>query len=435
MNIDVASIKLIAMREWLQKVRERSFVIITAIQVAVVLALVLAPTVISAMFGDDNSAERVAIVQVLDQSNNNDTVSALQDYVTRFGQQDQVAYAPATVDDPTKALDEDGVDGVLEVTRDGSGTLSFVYTSDDGDYDQAAVVTYSAIASFSLEDSLNQAGIEGPDVDRILAPPQVTVQSVSGESAASNEATEDNFRYGVAYVSAVALYMVMLIYGMWVAQGVVVEKSSRIMEIMVNATSPTDLMFGKIIGIGMAGLTQVVPMLLVAGIGLVSQRWLADLLNVTGINLGGIDFGTLSVTLVTFFLIYFLLGFLLYASLYAGVGSLVSRQEDIQTVMTPLTFAVIAGFFGALFTLGAPDSMVARVIAIIPFTSPMAMVPRILLGDPDAWEIALSIALLAVSAYLAVILAARTYRMGVLMYGQKPSLKVIFQRDTIRTAR
>jgi ABC-2 type transport system permease protein len=435
MNIDVSNIKLIAMREWSQKVRERSFVIITAIQVAVVLALVLAPTVISAIFGDDNNGERVAIVQVVDGSNSNDTVSALQDYVTRFGQQDQVEYALATDDDPTNVLDQDGVDGVLDVTRDGSGTLSFVYTNDDGDYDQAAVVTYSAIASLSLEDSLNQAGIEGPDVDRILAPPQVTVQSVSGESAASNEATEDNFRYGVAYVSAVALYMVMLIYGMWVAQGVVVEKSSRIMEIMVNATSPTDLMFGKIIGIGMAGLTQVVPMLLVAGIGLVSQRWLADLLNVTGINLGGIDFGTLSVTLVTFFLIYFLLGFLLYASLYAGVGSLVSRQEDIQTVMTPLTFAVIAGFFGALFTLGAPDSMVARVIAIIPFTSPMAMVPRILLGDPDAWEIALSIALLAVSAYLAVILAARTYRMGVLMYGQKPSLKVIFQRDTIRTAR
>ncbi|MDQ3612868.1 MAG: ABC transporter permease, partial [Chloroflexota bacterium] len=102
---------------------------------------------------------------------------------------------------------------------------------------------------------------------------------------------------------------------------------------------------------------------------------------------------------------------------------------------TPMTMAAVLGFFGAIFTLGAPDSTFAQVVAIVPVTSPMTMVPRILLGNPAPWEIALSIGLLAAAAVLAVMLAARIYRMGVLMYGQNPSLRVIFSRDRISAAR
>ena len=112
-----------------------------------------------------------------------------------------------------------------------------------------------------------------------------------------------------------------------------------------------------------------------------------------------------------------------------------SRQEDVSTATTPMTFAVVIGFFAAIYTLGAPDSLVARVVSIFPLTSPMTMVPRVMLGDPAAWEIGLSVALLVLAVYLAGLLAARIYRMGVLMYGQRPSLKVIFKRDMITAAR
>jgi ABC-2 type transport system permease protein len=255
------------------------------------------------------------------------------------------------------------------------------------------------------------------------------------EPGADADDTEQGFRYGVAYASALVMYMAVMVYGLWVAQGVVEEKSSRIMEIMINAARPTELMFGKIVGIGLAGLTQLVPVLLIAGIGLFSQERLADALGVEGGGFAGIDFGALSVELVGYFLIYFLLGFMLYAALYAGIGSLVSRQEDVSTATTPMTFAVVIGFFAAIYTLGAPDSLVARVVSIVPLTSPMTMVPRVMLGDPQPWEIGLSVALLLVTVWLAGLLAARIYRMGVLMYGQRPSLKVIFKRDMITAAR
>jgi ABC-2 type transport system permease protein len=333
--------------------------------------------------------------------------------------------------DPAKLLD-DNADGVLSVSRAGDGSLAFTYLNKDGAQDQTALLTQAAVGELALQDNLARLGISAEEARQVRA----THMTIAGvDSTASSDDTEQGFRYGVAYVSALVMYMAVMVYGLWVAQGVVEEKSSRIMEIMINAARPTELMFGKVVGIGLAGLTQLVPVLLIAGIGLFSQERLADALGVEGGNFAGIDFGALSVKLVGFFLLYFLLGFLLYAALYAGIGSLVSRQEDVSTATTPMTFAVVIGFFAAIYTLGAPDSLVARIVSIIPLTSPMTMVPRVMLGDPKPWEIGLSVALLVVAVWLAVALAARIYRMGVLMYGQRPSLKVIFKRDMITAAR
>lgn len=434
MNVDFSRVRLIAMREWTQRIRQRSFLITTAIMVIVIAALTLAPTVLSAIFGDDDGDPSADLVVVLNRSDLQDPTGRLEDFAQISGLGEQVAFREGSTDlDPVRVVNDNEADGVLTVSRSDDGALSFVYTNEDGDLDQTAVLAYSGAGELALQDNLVRVGVDPEQAQQVQTAPAITVEAAGTEQA--SDSTEEGFRYAIAYFSAVVMYMVVLIYGMWVAQGVVEEKSSRIMEIMINAARPTDLMFGKVIGIGMAGLTQLLPVLAVAGIGLASQQWLADTLDVSGFDFSGIDFGAISITLVGFFLVYFLLGFLLYAALYAGVGSLVSRQEDVQTMMTPMTFAVLIGFFGAIFTLSAPDSMVARVISIVPFTSPMAMVPRIVLGNPAPWEIALSLALLAVTGFFAVVLAARIYRMGVLMYGQKPSLKVIFRRDMIRAAR
>jgi ABC-2 type transport system permease protein len=432
MNLDVARMWLIARREWSQKIRQRPFVIATAVQIVVVLALILAPPVISKVFGDDSDSSANTVV-VLNESDRTGVADSLDAWVNGAGLDGQVRYeAGEKGADPVKLLKGDA-DGVLTVSTADNGALAFSYMNDDGDQDQTAMLTQAAVGDLALQDNLVRLGVDAEQARQVRAVPQMAIAGTGSGSAVDD--TEQGFRYGVAYVSALVMYMAVMVYGLWVAQGVVEEKSSRIMEIMINAARPTELMFGKVIGIGLAGLTQLVPVLLIGGIGLLSQARLADALGVEGGSFTGIDFGALSVKLVSFFLIYFLLGFLLYAALYAGVGSLVSRQEDVSTATTPMTFAVVIGFFAALYTLGSPDSMVAKVVAIFPLTSPMSMVPRVVLGDPAPWEIGLSIALLALTGYLAVMLAARIYRMGVLMYGQRPSLKVIFQRDTISAAR
>jgi ABC-2 type transport system permease protein len=431
MRLDFSRIWLIARREWFQKIRQRPFVIATAVQIIVVLALILAPPVITKLFGDDSGSSADTVI-VRDESDRDGIVDELNATIASAGLGEQVRFEAGDASaEPADLLDD--ADGVLTVSRADDGSLAFAYTSESGEQDQTVLLTQAAVSELALRDNLARLGLTAEETQQVRAAPQMTVTGV--EPGADADDTEQGFRYGVAYASALVMYMAVMVYGLWVAQGVVEEKSSRIMEIMINAARPTELMFGKIVGIGLAGLTQLVPVLLIAGIGLFSQERLADALGVEGGGFAGIDFGALSVELVGYFLIYFLLGFMLYAALYAGIGSLVSRQEDVSTATTPMTFAVVIGFFAAIYTLGAPDSLVARVVSIVPLTSPMTMVPRVMLGDPQPWEIGLSVALLLVAVWLAGLLAARIYRMGVLMYGQRPSLKVIFKRDMIAAAR
>src|SRR5690606_3891418 len=200
-----------------------------------------------------------------------------------------------------------------------------------------------------------------------------------------------------------------------------------IMEIMVNAATPRDLLAGKVLGIMLAGLAQRVPMLIVGGTLFSQQKRIADALDVSLPSTMDIDFASLSVTAIGAFLVYFLLGFILYGGLYAGIGSMVSRQEEVNQAVSPMMTLVIISFFGAFVALNVPDSTFAKVLMYIPITSPFVAVPRIVVGNPGWTEIAISVGLLAVAAIGAMWLAGRLYRVGVLMYGQRPSWKSLIK--------
>jgi ABC-2 type transport system permease protein len=138
---------------------------------------------------------------------------------------------------------------------------------------------------------------------------------------------------------------------------------------------------------------------------------------------------------VVAFLGFFVLGFLLYAALYASAGSLVSRQEDVQQIAAPMQIAMVGSYFAALFTLGKPDALLARVLSFVPFTSPLVMLTRVLVGSPAPWEVALSVAILIAGIALAVTLAARIYRIGVLLYGARPNLRSVWKLNQTRVTR
>jgi len=207
------------------------------------------------------------------------------------------------------------------------------------------------------------------------------------------------------------------------------------MEIMVNAATPRDLLAGKVIGIGAAGLTQLLPMLLAGGIVFGLQKPIARAIGGDTGSLPDVDFGAVSVTAVGWFLVYFLLGFTLYAALYAALGSLVSRQEEVNQAVSPMMTVMMLGYFSAFFTMWAPDALFSQVLSIFPLTAPFVMISRVIVGDPPAWEMALSVGLLLVSVVVAILFAARVYRIGVLWYGQKPSWKAIFSRSLEQAAR
>ncbi|MGI8856356.1 MAG: ABC transporter permease, partial [Thermomicrobiales bacterium] len=171
------------------------------------------------------------------------------------------------------------------------------------------------------------------------------------------------------------------------------------------------------------------------GVALASQGRIAQALLGKRTGATALDLTGLSITAVIAFLSFFVLGFLLYAALYASAGSLVSRQEEVQQIAAPMQMAMIGSFFAALFTLGKPDALLARVLSFVPFTSPLVMLTRVLVGHPAPWEIALCVAILVASIALAITLAARIYRVGVLLYGARPNLRSVWKLNQTRVAR
>ena len=437
---DLERIRLIAMREWLSRLHQRSFQIVTIVQIVFIVLGASLPTAF-AFFGDDDGRD-AATVLVIDEANAG-IVDRLTPYVTGDGATGvgdsltaiELQASTASADDARKEVDDERADAALIVTRGGTGDLAFSYINRSGDNDADAQRILSGASAISVEDRLARSGIDQRTFQAAIAPPAFQIQSTEPGNAPDDEDEVDGARYGVALTFTVLMFMAIMLYGTWVAQGVVEEKSSRIMEIMVNAATPRDLLAGKVLGIGMAGLTQLVPMLVLGGIVFALQRRIAGAIGADTSAIAGIDFGSLSATAIGWFFVYFLLGFTLYAAMYAALGSLVSRQEEVNQAISPMMTVMFVGYFAALFSINATDNMVSRIGGIFPLTSPFVMVSRTVMGRAEGWQIALSLALLVVTVVLAVLFAARVYRVGVLMYGQKPSWKALFTAGRAQAVR
>ena len=225
-----------------------------------------------------------------------------------------------------------------------------------------------------------------------------------------------NFFY--TYIMIFALYMVILLYGQMVAMSVATEKSSRAMELLITSAKPINMMFGKVLAACMAGLIQLVA---VFGSALffynVNKSYWGD---------NGIIDSIFNIPpeLFAYMLVFFLLGFLIYAFLYGAISSTVSKLEDINTAVQPVTFLFIFGFMVVMFSMssGSVDNMLMQICSYIPFTSPMAMFTRIAMSTVPWYEITISIGILIASTFGIGILSAKIYRVGVLMYGTSPKI-------------
>jgi ABC-2 type transport system permease protein len=423
----MSRIRLIAMREWSTRLKQRSFQITTVIQILVVLIVALLPIIIARFTGDD--AATGASVVVVDEAN-----AGIAERMSPYLQGDGDSLESITIStgagslDAARTLVDDGdAESALIASRDENDVLRFTLITEDGDWSSTNVQRiYAAASAIAMEDRLVQSGISAQEAQQVFTPVAFDVQGVSGEGTASDPMGSNDANaaeYAIAYIATILMFIAVVMYGTWIAQGVVEEKSSRIMEIMVNAATPRDLLAGKVIGIMLAGLTQLLPMLLAGGLAFGFQPQIADMVGVDVGSVLDIDFGALSIKALGFFMLYFLVGFVLYGSLYAGIGSLVSRQEEVSQAIAPMMTFMMIGYFGAFFVLGAPDSTVAKWLMIFPLTSPFAAIPRILLGNPGMGEIVLSVVLLVLTAIAGVLLAGKLYRVGVLMYGQRPSWK------------
>jgi ABC-2 type transport system permease protein len=209
---------------------------------------------------------------------------------------------------------------------------------------------------------------------------------------------------------------------MWVAAGVVAEKSSRVMELLVSAASARQLVVGKVIGIGAAGARQYAMILAPALATLLIEDRLATALLGPEASIGP-SLVALSPGLLLAFAGFYVLGFALYALVYAAAGSLVSRPEDLQVIALPLSLVAIVGYLQAVMALSGGTAGFIRFASYVPFWSPFVMLTRLSVGRVEPWEIVLAFALLIVTIGVVGVIAIRIYAAGVLLYGQRPGLR------------
>ena len=290
-----------------------------------------------------------------------------------------------------------------------------------GMYDSTSTYLTAALEAAYRTESLAALGASKQEIPLILHPPVSVAVETLGVSQM------ETFFY--TYVLIFALYMAILIYGQLVATAVATEKGSRTMELLVTSARPNSLMFGKVIGSGLAGLMQMMAIF-----GSAVLFYYLNASSWAGNEIIASIFG-MPLPIVGYTLLFFVLGYFIYAFLFGAMGSLASRTEDVNTMVLPITFAFIAAFIVVMTSMasGNIDNALMVFCSYFPLTSPMAMFVRIAMSSPAWYEIVLSVILLiGVTAFIGV-LAARIYRIGVLMYGKPPKLNELLR--VLRAAR
>ncbi len=279
-------------------------------------------------------------------------------------------------------------------------------------------ITVSSVEDVLLsvyrESALKKAGLDEKAIDGILNAELESEVYYSG-----NDNTQSFF---YTYILMMLLYMSVIIYGQFVAQSVALEKSSRAMELLITSAKPVNLMFGKILGAGAAGLTQIIIILGSAiGFYALNKQYWQDNMLINSI------FG-MPAKLIAFTVVFFVLGFLLYAFMYGALASMATKLEDVNTLVMPVTFLMIITFMITMFSMtGTADGTLIKVASFIPFSSPMTMFTRIAMGSVTPVEIGISIAILVVTTVIIGYIAAGIYKVGVLMYGKPPKLNELFR--------
>jgi ABC-2 type transport system permease protein len=371
---------IVARREFVERARDRGFQVSTAITVLLLVGVI----VISALFSRPTSFDIVVVGEGSDA----------------LGQQVRAAADALGIEVSVRELADEA-----EARR----------AVDAGDADAAVVDAgrivvraeppdqlVGLIQAVSVRERSRQAmiaaGLSSEQIDAALAQPPLPVDALEPVNAESRETA------AVAFVGVLLLYGQLFAYGYWVAAGVVEEKSSRVVEVLLATLRPSHLLRGKILGIGLLGLVQL---LLIGLVGLFASS-----------AVGTLEFPSGAIATVGLVLVWFVLGFFFYATMFAVAGSIVTRQEDLQTTMTPLTILIVGSFFIGLSATSNPDSTLAVVASLLPFSSPLVMPTRIAFGDAATWEVVASIAISVAATAALIPLATKIYSRALLRPGR-----------------
>ena len=416
----------VARREYLVRVRGRAFKVTTAVLALLVIGVIFLPTILAAAGVDEPPT--VAVVVEADDVSSDAVVASVESALAGLGADENAQVV--VEDDPAaaeQAVRDGDYDGLLTVTRTEDGELAFEFLGSASPTNQIRQAASAAARQIAVADRLSREGVAPEQQAQLFEPPAFEATPIDPDDARNEE--DFGGAFILAYAIVILTFMGILTYGNWVAQSVAEEKSGRVMELLITAATPRQLLVGKVFGTGAAGLTQYLAIAIAAIIGYVASGPVSEALGVAGDT--PITLPDLEPSMVVTFGAFFLLGFLLYATLYAAAGSMVSRVEDAQQAAGPLIFLAVGGYLAAFSGLNEPDAQWVVVLSVIPFFSPYLMPARMLLTSPSAGEIALALVLLVLTVALALAIASRIYSAGVLLYGQRVGIRSVLRATRV----
>lgn len=450
MNLKI--INVIISREYMTRVKKKSFLVTTILGPIFFAALMILPSLI--MFYAKDDSKTVAIA---------DKSGIVMPY---FENTEDVVYkdlSTANIDSLKAGFDELDVDLLLCVSEiDQAKSVSVeAYSSKP-----ISVDLKEKLAS-KIENAVEDYRLDSYNVENLRQIMQEVKADISVATYTIGEAGEEKITSSEVYmfislILSVIIYMFIAMFSGMVMQSVIEEKSSRVVEVLVSSVKATELMFGKIIGVACVALTQfllwiVLTIILVSVAGsfigfdsiMETQQVQVEMMQSSGMDMGAMDPTAMAMQMqqsgnsqmnavlstlrdlnygqiILSFIVYFILGYLLYASLFAAIGSAVENEADTQQLQMPVTIPLLLAFFIAFYAFKAPDSQIVFWGSIIPFTSPIVMLARIPFGVPT-WELALSIGLLVLTFIAIAYMSAKIYKIGILMFGKKSTFKDLYK--------
>ncbi len=439
----MSKIGLVIKKEYLQRVSKKSFLLLTFLTPFLFAALVFVPLWLSTIKGDE--AKQIAVIDITGK------------YTSLFKNTEEYVF-----------INEK--ESNIETYRNNPDKeiFAFLNITDDLLNNPDAAILYSekqipiglkntienSLSEFLKDEKLASYNIE--NLKQIIEESKIdfSLKTIKWDDDGSEKNTSAEVASILGMVLTFIIYMFIIMYGAMVMQGVMEEKTNRIIEVIISSVRPFDLMMGKIIGIGFVGLTQVflwgiLTTVLVSGSlfffgGNASPE---DVMNaqmaVQGVNNVAIESSSMNIQILEIinsinfkmigicFILYFIGGYLLYAALFAAIGSALEQQEDSQQFMTPIMILMIFSLYAGIYSMENPDGPLAFWCSMIPLTSPIVMMVRLPFDIP-MWELLLSFTLLFTTAVFIVWFSAKIYRIGILMYGKKPSIKEIMKWITYK---
>jgi ABC-2 type transport system permease protein len=410
---------LVVKREYLTRVRTKGFVIGTIALPLFAITVLILPILIA-----NRQANRTQQIAILDQTGA--LAAGIAEGLDEKLPNGQAAFRVVrTVDQPgdlsglrqqlRAQVNAGKLDGYLVVSQDVLAAKPAEYYSKNPTAELTSLGTIRrAVSDAVIAWRLKQRGFQAEKLNDLVRGVEVTFIKVTREG----EVEEKGQTFLTAIVMAMVLYLTLLVYGVMTMRSVIEEKNTRIVEVLVSSLRPFQLLMGKILGVAAVGFTQYIIWTvcggLMAGYGAAMAAAINPVATLPKIQL--------PVSMLVYLVVFYLAGYFLYASLYAAAGAMVSSDEEAQQVQMPMTLMIVVSFMLFMVIMRNPNSTLSVVLSLIPFFAPVLMILRIAVQTPPFWQIAASIGLTIATALGLVKFSAKIYRVGILMYGKRPSL-------------